>query len=94
MSVERLLQHVSHRPPISVLNLGCGKGAQVAALRLQGYEAYGYEAYGCDIAGSSVSTFVADEDGENRLRAIEPSQYRLPFDDARFDRPIAGTPIK
>lgn len=27
MSVKRLLQHFGHRPPMSVLDLGCGKGA-------------------------------------------------------------------
>lgn len=80
MSVERLLQHFSHCPPMSVLDLGCGKGALVAALRSQGYDAYG-----CDIAGSKASAFVGDADSENRLRAIEPHPYRLPFDDASFD---------
>lgn len=80
MSVERLLQHFGHSPAMSVLDLGCGKGALVAALRSQGYDAYG-----CDIAGSKASAFVADADGENRLRAIELQPYRLPFDDACFD---------
>lgn len=80
MSVERLLQHFGHRPPMSVLDLGCGKGALVASLRSQGYDAYG-----CDLADAKISEFVADTDTDNRLRAIEPCPYRLPFDDAQFD---------
>lgn len=80
MSVERLLQHFGHRPPMSVLDLGCGMGALVASLRSQGYDAFG-----CDIAGSKASAFVADTDTENRLRPIELHPYRLPFDDAQFD---------
>lgn len=80
MSVERLLEHFIHRPPISILDLGCGQGALVAALRSQGYDAYG-----CDIAFSKASAFVADTDGENRLRALELHPYRLPFEDNYFD---------
>lgn len=80
MSIERLLQHFCPDNHLSILDLGCGKGALVAHLRQQGHDAYG-----CDIAGSDASNFVPDPQSGGILRAILLDPYRLPFDDNQFD---------
>lgn len=80
MSIERLLEHFCPNNHLSILDLGCGKGALVAYLRQQGHDAYG-----CDIAGSDASNFVPDQQADGILRTIQPDPYRLPFDDNKFD---------
>jgi len=62
-----------------ILDLGCGEGNAVRALR-----AAGYDAWGCDIA-------LWDTAGARELRAggiikeIPMDPFRLPFDDGEFD---------
>jgi SAM-dependent methyltransferase len=80
MSIERLLQHFAGDQPMTILDLGCGKGKLVDWLSAQGHDAWG-----CDFAGSSVSDFEADLAADDRLRPIQPQPYRLPFDDGMFD---------
>lgn len=80
MSIERLLQHFCADSHLSILDLGCGKGALVDHLREQGHDAFG-----CDIAGSDASDFVPGIRPDGILRAIQPDPYRLPFDDNQFD---------
>ncbi len=80
MSIERLLQHFGSGQPMTILDLGCGKGAFVAWLGAQGHDAYG-----CDIAGSDASDFAPDPADGIRLRAIQLQPYRLPFEDGQFD---------
>jgi cyclopropane fatty-acyl-phospholipid synthase-like methyltransferase len=80
MFIETLLTHLRIQPGRTLLDLGCGKGALVAALR-----ARGYGAYGCDIAGSQASDYDAQADHSDYLKTIALDPYRLPFEDARFD---------
>jgi len=62
-----------------ILDLGCGEGNTVRALR-----AAGFDAWGCDVA-------LRDTDGARELSAhgiikeIRMQPYRLPFDDGEFD---------
>lgn len=80
MSIENLLSHFDVSPGHTLLDLGCGKGALVDALR-----AKGLNAFGCDIANSSASDYVEDAVVKDYLRTIEMEPYRLPFDDGQFD---------
>lgn len=80
MSVEYLLQRFSNGQPMTILDLGCGKGTLVAWLKEQGHDAYG-----CDIAGSKASEFSPDSTASSNLRAIQLQPYRLPFADCQFD---------
>ena len=80
MSVEHLMQHCCADTKLSILDLGCGKGALVAILSQQGHDAFG-----CDFVGSDASDFVPDTTTDSFLRTIELYPYRLPFDDNQFD---------
>lgn len=62
-----------------VLDLGCGDGSKVRALRAQGLDAWG-----CDIrmyTGEAARELI--EQGFVKPIPLDP--YRLPFDDRRFD---------
>jgi ubiquinone/menaquinone biosynthesis C-methylase UbiE len=67
------------QPGASILDLGCGEGNTVRALR-----ELGFDAWGCDIE-------LWDSPGSNELkekgwiRKIPMDPYRLPFDDKQFD---------
>jgi SAM-dependent methyltransferase len=80
MSIENLLNYFDMPPGYALLDLGCGKGGLVDALR-----ARGLDAFGCDIANSSASDYVEDAVAKDYLRTIEMEPYRLPFDDGQFD---------
>ena len=62
---------------VTVLDFGCGSGALVREL-----SARGWKTYGCDLPGV-VST-------SDRIREVELTPYRLPFDDSTFDLVISG----
>src|SRR5436190_638001 len=62
--------HVTSR--WSILDFGCGDGNMVAE-----YRAAGYQAVGADV--------VLPPQHDGWLHAIDPLDYRLPFDDQVFD---------
>ena len=70
---------VEIRSDTKILDLGCGEGNSVRALRDAGFDAWG-----CDIAlwDSPVARELASA-GHIRKIAMQP--YRLPFDDGQFD---------
>ena len=79
----RILQEID--APLSkntrVLDLGCGEGKLVAALRN-----LGVDAYGCDLRvrgekNSDVRRWIS----AGIIRGITPHPYRLPFRDGEFD---------
>jgi SAM-dependent methyltransferase len=65
---------------VRILDLGCGEGNSVLALR-----AAGFDAWGCDISlyGKSPESIALRQAGY--LREIALSPYRLPFEDESFD---------
>jgi ubiquinone/menaquinone biosynthesis C-methylase UbiE len=67
------------RPDTRILDLGCGEGNSVRALR-----SAGLDAWGCDIAlwNSPLAQELA---AAGHIRKIEMEPYRLPFDDKEFD---------
>ena len=66
-------------PGMRVLDLGCGEGVRVAALR-----AAGYEVFGCDVEMRTTPQAKALIQRGLPLE-ITTQPYRLPFDDATFD---------
>ena len=64
---------------VRILDLGCGEGNAVRALR-----AAGFDAWGCDISlrDSSVSRELI---AAGFIRKIAATPYKLPFDDGEFD---------
>lgn len=84
-SVDHLLDHFGATPPQAILDLGCGAGTHVAALR-----ARGFDAWGCDIPDPKSSDFPRDGATKGHLRPIETQPYRLPFEDNRFDWVISS----
>ena len=66
-------------PGMRVLDLGCGEGVCVAALR-----AAGYEVFGCDVEMRTTPQAKALIQ-QGLLLEITMQPYRLPFDDATFD---------
>jgi SAM-dependent methyltransferase len=74
----RELAGIAPGPEIRVLDFGCGSGELVEHLL-----ALGYDASGCDIVLARDATNVVA--APQRLRQINRSPYRLPFDDATFD---------
>jgi SAM-dependent methyltransferase len=63
---------------IRVLDFGCGSGQLVERMA-----ELGYDAYGCDIVPAAEWQSVAS--APQRLKQIDPSPYRFPFDDECFD---------
>jgi cyclopropane fatty-acyl-phospholipid synthase-like methyltransferase len=84
MFIETLLTHLQIQPGHTLLDLGCGKGALVEALRDRGYDAYG-----CDIADSQASDYDVHAVRSDYLKTIALDPYRLPFEDARFDAVVS-----
>ena len=83
----RALTEISGLKPttgVRVLDFGCGAGALVQSL-----VGLGYDCYGCDIV--STSAMMSDP---KRIRQIEPSPYRLPFDDDTFDAVVSTTVLE
>jgi SAM-dependent methyltransferase len=62
-----------------LLDLGCGSGSRVQALREQGYDACG-----CDLQFKD-GPHRADLERQGLIRRIGLAPYRLPFDDGDFD---------
>jgi ubiquinone/menaquinone biosynthesis C-methylase UbiE len=60
-------------PGARLLDFGCGAGERVEAFRRNGFDAVG-----CDLA--------LPDDAPDTLRPIARDPYRLPYDDASFDR--------
>ncbi|MDL5158996.1 class I SAM-dependent methyltransferase [Actinomycetospora termitidis] len=67
------------RPGARILDLGCGEGATVSALRDAGYDAVGAET----VLRDSVA--ARDRFDEGLVRQIDLTPYRLPFEDGEFD---------
>lgn len=67
------------RPDTRVLDLGCGEGAKVRAMREQGLDAWG-----CDIRmyTSPAARQLIDA---GFVKPIPMDPYRLPYEDERFD---------
>ena len=70
---------VEVRPDTRILDLGCGEGNSVRALRDAGFDVSG-----CDIALWD-SPVARELEAAGHIRKIEMQPYRLPFDDGRFD---------
>jgi SAM-dependent methyltransferase len=70
-------------PGARVLDLGCGDGELLAALR-----GAGLDAAGCDFAFKS-GPCVGELERAGALRLLPPDGYRLPFEDASFDAVIS-----
>lgn len=71
-----------------ILDMGCGGGNAVHALRNAGFDAWGcdvaFDAWGCtDTAGMTPVTRELLEGGFLRQISLQP--YRIPFADATFD---------
>src|SRR5881394_3486410 len=66
-------------PGTRVLEIGCGNGEMVNALRDRGIEAFG-----CDLQFKQGPKTAALHDA-GLLKLIELRPYRLPFDNASFD---------
>ncbi len=62
-----------------ILDLGCGEGATVRALR-----SAGYDASGCDTVLRDTSE-AEEMIASGYVKQIPATPYRLPFDDAEFD---------
>jgi SAM-dependent methyltransferase len=63
-----------------LLDFGCGFG-----LHMRAYMRAGFDAYGCDI-----SEYRADD----RVKMIERSPYRIPYDDAQFDLVVSTSVLE
>ena len=72
-----------------IVDLGCGGGALVRALR-----ADGLEAFGCDFDFSKDAAGAAPLEAEGFLRRIQPKPYRLPFDDASIAHVVSETVLE
>ncbi len=77
------------RPGSRLLDLGCGSGALVRAALERGFDAWGCD-YESGIYAESVDREVAVEMvAQGRVRMVETTPYRMPFDDATFDVAIS-----
>ena len=76
-----VLQRLGHSvtPRTRVLEIGCGNGEMVNALRDRGIDAFG-----CDLQFKEGPR-TSDLHEAGLLKLIERRPYRLPFDDASFD---------
>lgn len=91
MSETLLSRRISHQlrvienagfklqPGMAILDLGCGEGNTVRALREMGYDAWG-----CDISLWDTPRAQALKQA-GYIKEIPFDPYRLPFDDNRFD---------
>ena len=69
-----------------VLDIGCGAGDLTQFLLGQGYDAFGTDVKAHWESGDSRNpTPIASTELHDRLRVLELSPYRLPFDDSSFD---------
>lgn len=66
-------------PGTRILDLGCGEGTTVRALRAAGYDAWGCETV---LRDSPVTDELV---GAGYVKQIPMTPYRLPFDDGEFD---------
>lgn len=73
---EKAIKEIAQKDKTAtVLDFGCGAGQLVEHLT-----ALGFDAYGCD-----VNVRCDSPDTAKRLKSIDISSYRLPYDDASFD---------
>jgi SAM-dependent methyltransferase len=81
--------HNAHlRPGSRILDFGCGIGASVQALLRLGYDAFGVDVlalWDADFDQYWNATERPSADLCARLTKIDPSNYRLPFEDSTFD---------
>jgi SAM-dependent methyltransferase len=77
----KIIRVAGHRIPdgARILDLGCGEGDSVRALR-----AAGYDAHGCDI-GLRDTPGAKELIGAGFVKEIPMNPYRLPYDDGEFD---------
>jgi len=66
-------------PSTRILDLGCGEGNSVRALR-----AAGYDAVGCDVVVRQLP-HTQELAAAGLVRGIQMKPYRLPYDDESFD---------
>ncbi len=74
------------KPGANVLDFGCGDGGSVLQFRRQGFHAYGIDiAPGFEQCMSICRQEELDEPGDEPCRLISLDDYRLPFEDNKFD---------
>jgi SAM-dependent methyltransferase len=74
---DRAWMYFGRGCPAQVLDVGCGRGNLVRALR-----ELGHAALGCDLR---VTAAEWSDDERSYLSEIDPADYRLPFDERSFD---------
>jgi SAM-dependent methyltransferase len=75
-------------PGATILDFGCGIGASVRALLEQGYDAFGVDVLEYWDRDFDKYWHIAErppDEVARRLRLLDLSNYRLPFDDGTFD---------
>jgi SAM-dependent methyltransferase len=75
-------------PGAKILDFGCGIGTSVSILLAQGYDAYGVDVLEYWDRDFDKFWHIADKPPAElaaRLRTVDLSNYRLPFEDGTFD---------
>ena len=94
LAVERHLRFATARlglclsPGATILDFGCGLGSSVRALLAQGYDAFGVdvlEYWDRDFDKYWLAEEKPPLEVAVRLKAADPANYRLPFEDGTFD---------
>ena len=83
-NIGELLRHIEGAPPFTILDLGCGPGRDLKALRALGHRAVGLE---------GAASFAAMARAHSGCEVLEQDFLRLDLPGARFDGVFANAAL-